>query len=45
MTSHSTLEADLVMDEERDAELDDDRVDEHGVDEEETSACAPYLAR
>ena len=35
------LEADLVTDEERDAELDDDRVDEHGFDEEEISACTP----
>ena len=33
------------MDEERDAELDDDRVDEYGVDEEEISASTPYLAR
>ena len=39
----SRLDADLVTDEDRDAELDDDRVD--GVDEGEISACAPYLAR
>ena len=38
------LEADLVTDEERDVELDDDRVDKHAVDVEEISACAPYLA-
>ena len=42
---HSRLEEDLATDEKRDAELDNDRVDEHGVDEEESSACAPYLAR
>ena len=41
----SRLDADLVADEERDVELDDDSVDEHGVDKEEISACAPYLAR
>ena len=42
---HGRLEADLVTDEERDAELDDGRADEHGFDEVEISACAPYLAR
>ena len=41
----SRLDADLVTDKERDVEFDDDRVDEHGVDEGEISACAPYLAR
>ena len=45
MTQRGRLEADLVMDGERDTDLDDDPVDEHGVDEEEISACAPYLAR
>ena len=39
------LEVDLVTDEERDVELDDDHVDNHEVHEEEISACAPYLAR
>ena len=32
------------MDEEHDAELEDDHVDEHGVDEEEISACTAYPA-
>ena len=44
MTRRGRIEADLVTDEERDAELDDDSV-EHGVDEKEISACAPYQAR
>ena len=35
---------DLAADEEHDAELDDDRVEEHGADEGETSACTAYLA-
>ena len=39
------LEADLVADEERDAELDEDHGEDLEVDEEEISACAPYLAR
>ena len=41
----SRLDADLVADDELDVELDEDRVEEHEVDEEEISACAPYLAR
>ena len=39
------LDADLAADEERDAELDKDLEDEFEVDEEEISACAPYLTR
>ena len=39
------LDADLVADEEHDAELDEDHGDQLEVDEEEMSACAPYLAR
>ena len=38
MKQRGRLDADIVMDGERDAELDDDRVDEHGVDEGEISA-------
>ena len=37
-------DADLVTDEECDTELDEGHGDELGVDEEEISACAPYLA-
>ena len=42
---YGRLEADLVVDEERDVELDEDHGDDLEVDEEEISACAPYLAR
>ena len=45
MKRRGRLDADLVTDKERDAELDDDCLDEHEVDEDEVSACAPYLAR
>ena len=45
MERRGRLDADLVADEERDAELDEDNGDELEVDEEEISACAPYLAR
>ena len=45
MRRKDRLEADPVADEERDAELDEDHGDELEVDEEEISACAPYLAR
>ena len=37
------LDADLVADEERDAELDKDHGDELEVNEEEITVCAPYL--
>ena len=33
------------MEDEREVELDDELVGDHGVDEEKTSASAPYLAR
>ena len=39
------LDADLVADGEHEIELDEDHGDELEVDEEEISACAPYLAR
>ena len=45
MERRGRLDADVVADEERDAELDEDHGDELEVDEEEISACAPYLAR
>ena len=45
MGRRDRLEADLVADEERDAELDEDHGDDLEVDEEEISTCAPYLAR
>ena len=38
------LEADLVADEERGAELDEGHGDELEIDEEEIGACTPYLA-
>ena len=44
MGRRDRLEADLVADEERDVELDEDHGDDLEVDEEEISACAPYLA-
>ena len=45
MERHSRLDADLVAVGKRDAELDEEHGDELEVDEEEISACAPYLAR
>ena len=38
------LDADLIADEEHDAELGEDHGDELEVNEEEISTCAPYLA-
>ena len=42
---HVLRDADLVAGEGRDAELDEDHGDELEVNEEEISACAPYLVR
>ena len=39
------LGADLLEDLEADEELEKDLDEEHEADEDETSACAPYLAR
>ena len=39
------LDADLLEDLEADEELGEDLDEEHEVDEDETSTCAPYLAR
>ena len=39
------LDADLLEDLEADEELKEDLDEEREVDEDETSACAPYLAR
>ena len=39
------LEADLLEDLKADEELEEDLDGEHEADEDETSACAPYLAR
>ena len=45
MEQRSRLDADLVAVGRHDAELDEEHGDEREVDEEEVSACAPYLAR